>query len=66
MANTWDKIGAIWVNKQEPDAAGNTPQYLLGSLRVGNRTIKFAAHPNPNKDDAKQPDFIMFMKPQAK
>ena len=66
MGKTWDKIGAMWCHEKEPDGAGNTPQYLLGSIEAGGRIIKFAAHPNLAKTDDTQPDFLIFVKPQAK
>jgi hypothetical protein len=58
----WKNIGAIWCHRKEKDGAGNTEQYLLGNLKVGNRVIKFSCHPNPNKTDPSHPDFIIFVK----
>lgn len=65
MAQTWDRLGAIWVHKKEPDGAGNEAQYFLGSIKVEGRIIKFSAHPNLAKTDPTQPDFYIFVKPQG-
>lgn len=62
----WDKVGSLWINRRKPDGAGNTPQYMLGTIKIGNQTIKFSGHPNPSKTADNQPDWILFVKPQGK
>ena len=66
MSKAWDKVGSMFLRRREPDGAGNSPQYLLGTIRVGGQTVQFTAHSNPNKKSNRHPDFLIFVKPQGR
>jgi hypothetical protein len=63
MGKKWLRRGGLWVKKTPEDGAGNSKQYLLGSVTVENRKVSFTAHPNENKKRHEDPDFVIWIPP---